>query len=41
VPALCTTARLGVVSPPMKSAMPTRPSLPVTAISADAPSAST
>src|SRR5436190_16813905 len=29
--------RLGVVSPPTKSEMPTRPSLPVTAISAVAP----
>ena len=33
-PALWTTARLGVVSPPMNSAIPTRPSLPTTAISA-------
>ena len=38
MPALCTTARLGVVSPPMKSAIPTMPSLPTTAISAAAPS---
>ena len=36
-PALCTIARLGVVSPPMNSAMPIRPSLPTTEISADAP----
>src|SRR5207253_8636933 len=40
-PALCTIARLGVVSPPMNSAMPMRPSLPTTEISADAPSSST
>lgn len=39
-PVLCTTARLGVDSPPMKSEMPTVPSLPTTAISADAPSPS-
>ena len=39
--ALWTTARLGVVSPPMKRATPTIPSLPTTAISADAPSAMT
>jgi hypothetical protein len=36
-PALCTTARLGVEPPPMNSEMPTMPSLPTTAISADAP----
>ena len=36
-PALCTTARLGVVSPPMNRETPTRPSLPTTAISAEAP----
>jgi hypothetical protein len=41
LPALCTTARLGVDSPPMKSEMPTTPSLPTTAISADAPFSST
>jgi hypothetical protein len=40
-PALCTTARLGVDSPPMKSEMPTIPSLPTTAISAEAPSSMT
>src|SRR5438874_1235242 len=34
-------ARLGVDSPPMNSAMPMRPSLPTTEISADAPSAIT
>ena len=32
---------LGVVSPPMNSAIPTRPSQPVTAISADEPFSST
>ena len=37
----CTMARFVVVSPPMKSATPTTPSLPTTAISAAAPSAST
>ncbi len=37
MPALWTTARLGVVSPPMNSETPTMPSLPTTAISADAP----
>src|ERR1700677_233271 len=36
-PALCTTARLGVDSPPMNSETPTMPSLPTTAISAEAP----
>jgi hypothetical protein len=36
-PALCTTARLGLVSPPMNSDMPGIPSLPTMAISADAP----
>jgi hypothetical protein len=36
-PALCTMARLGVVSPPT----PTIPSLPTTAISAHEPSAMT
>jgi len=36
-PALCTTARLGVDSPPMNNEMPTTPSLPTTAISAEAP----
>ena len=40
-PALCTIARLGVVSPPMKSAMPMTPSLPTTEISAEAPFSST
>jgi hypothetical protein len=40
-PALCTTERLGVVSPPMKSDIPTMPSLPTTAISAEAPSSIT
>jgi hypothetical protein len=40
-PALCTTARLGVDSPPMNSEMPTMPSLPTTAISAEAPSSIT
>src|SRR6185312_16477796 len=40
-PALCTMARLGVVSPPMNSANPIRPSLPTTEISADAPFAVT
>jgi len=40
-PALCTTARLGVVSPPMNSATPISPSLPTTEISAEAPSAIT
>jgi hypothetical protein len=38
LPTLCTTARLGVVPPPMKSEIPTMPSLPTTAISAAAPS---
>ena len=37
-PALCTMARLGVVSPPMNNATPIAPSLPTTAISAEAPS---
>src|ERR1700679_3021997 len=37
VPALCTTARLGVDSPPINSETPTIPSLPTTAISAEAP----
>jgi hypothetical protein len=36
-PPLCTTARLGDDPPPMKSEIPTKPSLPTTAISADAP----
>src|SRR3569832_1134938 len=36
-PALCTTARLGVVSPPMNNKMPSMPSFPTTAFSADAP----
>jgi hypothetical protein len=36
-PALCTTARLGVDSPPIKSDTPTMPSFPTTAISAEAP----
>jgi len=40
-PALCTTARLGVEPPPMKMEMPTTPSKPTTAISAEAPSSST
>ena len=34
-------ARLGIVSPPMNRAIPMTPSLPTTAISADAPSAMT
>jgi hypothetical protein len=41
LPALCTTARLGVDSPPMNSEMPTMPSCPTTAISAEAPSSIT
>ncbi len=36
-PALRTTARLGVEPPPMNNGTPTMPSLPTTAISADAP----
>jgi hypothetical protein len=40
-PALCTTARLGLVSPPMNSDMPRIRSLPTMAISADAPSSMT
>jgi hypothetical protein len=35
VPALCTTERLGEVSPPMNRETPTTPSLPTTANSAD------
>src|SRR5688500_11705881 len=37
LPALCTTARLAVDSPPMNIEIPTTPSLPTTAISAEAP----
>jgi hypothetical protein len=37
LPADCTTARLGVVLPPMNKEIPTIPSFPITAISADAP----
>jgi hypothetical protein len=41
IPALCTTPRLGVVSPPMNSVMPSMPSLPARAISAGSPSSMT
>jgi hypothetical protein len=37
----CSTAWLGVVSPPMNSHMPSMTLLPTTAISADAPSSMT
>ena len=37
-PATCTTARFGIVSPPVMSAMPTAPSLPTRPISAVTPS---
>jgi hypothetical protein len=38
---LCTTAELGVVFPPMNSEMPTMPSLPTPADSAEAPDSMT
>jgi len=41
VPRALQTARLGVVSPPTNSDMPSIPSLPTMAISADAPSSMT
>jgi hypothetical protein len=37
-PALRTTAQLGIVSPPINSEVPTKPSRPTTAISTEAPS---
>jgi hypothetical protein len=40
-PAVCTIAELGVVLPPMNSEMPTTPSLPTPADSAEAPDAMT